>query len=240
MRLPYKPPIPPPLPPSSAHKSERGTLDAETSSKAAIEAYANLSERRSPDPLLALDLTLLHAPPVATGWSSFFDSIRRLTSLGSDIRELIICRVAALNGAEYEWEQHAPMLRNALFICRVAALNGAEYEWEQHAPILRNALFIAERAVEELKKRKAWQGWEESGVGGLGEKHRAVLAYADAMTVSVKIPDEIFVWVRRLFEDKEIVEITATVAAYNCVSRILVALDVGEMKEKEKENEKEA
>jgi hypothetical protein len=28
--------------------------------------------------------------------------------------------------------------------------------------------------------------------------------------------------------DREVVELTATVAAYNCVSRFLVALDVGE------------
>jgi len=61
-----------------------------------------------------------------------------------------------------------------------------------------------------------------------------VLAYADAMTIGVKVSDDIFAWLRKLFDDRETVEITATVAAYNCVSRFLVALDVGEMSEKEK------
>ena len=70
--------------------------------------------------------------------------------------------------------------------------------------------------------------------GRLSERQRAVLAYADAMTIGIKVSDEIFAWIRRLFDDRETVEITATVAAYNCVSRFLVALDVGEMSEKEK------
>lgn len=124
-------------------------------------------------------------------------------------------------------------------------LNGADYEWEHHVPILREA-GVGERAVEEIKSRKAWRGWigEEADAvaeeedtrhddyGGLNEKQRAVLAYTDAMTIGVKVSDGIFVELRKRFDEREVVEITATVAAYNCVSRFLVALDVGEMSEK--------
>lgn len=59
-----------------------------------------------------------------------------------------------------------------------------------------------------------------------------MLAYCDAMTIGVKVDAEIFANLRRVFSEQE-VEITATVAAYNCVSRFLVALDVGEMSEKD-------
>ncbi|KAL7772882.1 hypothetical protein CFE70_002845 [Pyrenophora teres f. teres 0-1] len=62
----------------------------------------------------------------------------------------------------------------------------------------------------------------------LGAKLSAVLAYTDAMTLDVTVPDEVFAALREHFSEKEVVEITATVAAYNCVSRFLVALDVGE------------
>jgi alkylhydroperoxidase family enzyme len=62
----------------------------------------------------------------------------------------------------------------------------------------------------------------------LGEKLSAVLAYTDAMTLDVQVPEAVFAKVKELFNEKEVVEITATVAAYNCVSRFLVALDVGE------------
>ena len=56
----------------------------------------------------------------------------------------------------------------------------------------------------------------------------AVLSYTDAMTLNVTVPDEVFANLKKHFTEKEIVEITATIAAYNCVSRFLVALDVGE------------
>ena len=68
---------------------------------------------------------------------------------------------------------------------------------------------------------------------GLNEKQWAVLNYTDAMTRHIKVPDPIFTGLRQWFNEREIVEITATVAAYNCVSRFLVALDVGEMRQRD-------
>ena len=206
MRLPYAHPNPPP-----------------SSDPSTTAAYTQLSARRSPNPLLQLDLTLLHSPPVAQGWSSFLGSIRNQTILPADVRELSICRVAILNGADYEWEHHVPILHEA---------------------------GVAERAVEEVKSRKAWQGWisedadtvaeeddmQHDDCGGLDEKQRAVLAYTDAMTIGVKVSDGIFGELKKRFDERHIVEITATVAAYNCVSRFLVALDVGEMSEKKEQS----
>ena len=60
------------------------------------------------------------------------------------------------------------------------------------------------------------------------ERHSAVMAYTDAMTLDVSVPDAVFERLRGCFGEREVVEITATVGAYNCVSRFLVALDVGE------------
>jgi alkylhydroperoxidase family enzyme len=57
-------------------------------------------------------------------------------------------------------------------------------------------------------------------------RERAVLAYADAMTRSVQVPDAVFQAVRPYFQDRELVELTATIAAYNMVSRFLEALQV--------------
>lgn len=69
--------------------------------------------------------------------------------------------------------------------------------------------------------------------GKLNERHRAVLAYCDAMTIGVKVSADIFAGLRGWFAEQEVVDITATVAAYNCVSRFLVALDVGELSERD-------
>lgn len=110
-------------------------------------------------------------------------------------------------------------------ISRVAALNQAWYEWEAHAPLLQKTGAVSEEAVEKLKDKN-------STGEGLDEKHAAVVAVTDAMTLGVIVPDGKMEKLKSLFSDREVVEIVATVSAYNCVSRFLVALDVGEMREK--------
>ena len=62
----------------------------------------------------------------------------------------------------------------------------------------------------------------------MARKEWAVLEYADQMTKGVEVEDGLVEGLREWFNDKEVVEVTATIAAYNCVSRFLVALDVGE------------
>jgi AhpD family alkylhydroperoxidase len=61
--------------------------------------------------LLHLYRMLLHSPPVAAGWLRYFTAIRHECALPGALRELIIMRVAVLNGAAYEAEQHAPIAR---------------------------------------------------------------------------------------------------------------------------------
>ena len=107
-------------------------------------------------------------------------------------------------------------------ICRVAVINEAWYEWEAHAPIAA-AVGVSEHTLVSLK---------EGGKNGLDEKQLAVVEYTDTMTKEVKVPGAVFGKLRGLFNEREVVEITATVGAYNCVSRFLVALDVGEMNER--------
>ncbi|KAH6876287.1 hypothetical protein J4E91_001664 [Alternaria rosae] len=180
MRLPYVPD-----PPNFTSEEDK-----------AVEQ--RVRQRRGEKGLIALDRTLLHAPPVADGWNSFLGSIRTKTSLPTSIRETAICRVAVLNKAWYEWESHSPILES-----------GEDVSKDQVLAVLNS------------KPREP--------LDALGEKLGAVLAYTDAMTLDVRVPDAVFEKLKQVgFSEKEIVEITATVAAYNCVSRFLVALDVGE------------
>ncbi|QYT05450.1 hypothetical protein H0G86_012343 [Trichoderma simmonsii] len=65
--------------------------------------------------------------------------------------------------------------------------------------------------------------------GPLSPDQWAVLRYADAMTKDIAIDEEIFTELQNSgLNSREIVELTVAVAAYNGVSRFLVALDVGE------------
>ncbi|KAI0406015.1 AhpD-like protein [Xylaria palmicola] len=165
---------------------------------------SRIAARRHPRPLQPLDLALLHSPAVADGWNAFLGAVRTRARLPAALRELAICRVAACNAAWYEWAHHAPLAAaagvsaEALALVRTAGDLGGAVTAEQ-----------AERA-------------------GLGDREWAVLRYTDEMTRLVRVSDETFAALRAVCDERDVVEVTATVAAYNCVSRFLVALDVGE------------
>lgn len=154
--------------------------------------------RRAPRPLQPLDLTLLHSPAVADGWNSFLGAIRTMTSLSDDVREVAICRVAVINEAWYEWAHHAPLAK---------------------------AGGVSDEGLKILEEKDLGS---KNGGSELTDKQWAVVHYTDAMTRDVAVKQEAFDALKNHFSEQEIVEVTATVAAYNCVSRFLVALDVGE------------
>ncbi|TPX17602.1 uncharacterized protein E0L32_012082 [Thyridium curvatum] len=160
-----------------------------------------IQARRAPRPLQPLDLTLLHSPPVADGWNSFLGAVRTRTALAADVRELAISRVAVVNRAWYEWAHHAP---------------------------LAVAAGVADADMEAVKAAEPLTVSGRPGAGGLTARQWAALVYCDEMTRNVQVRDETFAAVREHFDEREVVELTATVACYNCVSRFLVALDVGE------------
>ena len=141
--------------------------------------------------LLNLYKVLLNSPDVASGWLDLFTAIRQKGKLGERFRELAIMRIAVLNGAKYEYEQHVPFALKA-------GLTQAQLD--------------------------ALPEWRKASV--FGPADRAVLEYTDAMTKKIQVSDSVFKRVRRLFDDRELVELTATIGGYNLVSRFLEALQV--------------
>jgi AhpD family alkylhydroperoxidase len=104
-----------------------------------------------------------------------------------------------------------------LAILRVALLNGADYEYRAHVPFaLRDG--VTQAQIEALAE------WRASG--SFDEREQAVLAYTDSMTKEIRVPEAVFAGVRRHFDDRELVELTATVGGYNLVSRFLVAMEI--------------
>ncbi|EWZ77875.1 hypothetical protein FOXG_17267 [Fusarium oxysporum f. sp. lycopersici 4287] len=161
-----------------------------------------IRKRRAPAPLQPLDLALLHSPPVADGWNSFLGAIRTKTIIDAGLRELIICRVAVCNDAWYEWDDHAPLA--------------------VQADVSAGALDLIR------KKDLASVSKDDLKQAGLGDKELVVLRITDDMTHSLKLGDGVLGELRAYFSEREIVEIIATISCYNCVSRFLVALNVGE------------
>ncbi|HUG56952.1 MAG TPA: carboxymuconolactone decarboxylase family protein [Candidimonas sp.] len=141
--------------------------------------------------VLLLYQMLLQSPPVARGWLNHLTGIRHNSSLPGDLREMVIMRIAIVNRAPYEADQHAP----------IALKEG-----------------MSQAQLDDLPQ------WEASTL--FSDKERAVLAYADAMTRHVQVPDEVFAAVKPHFEPRQLVELTATIATYNMVSRFLEALEI--------------
>lgn len=135
---------------------------------------------------------LLNSAPIATGWERLLSAVRGQTGVPADLRELMILRVAVLNGADFEFDAHVPhALQAGLGPDRIAATR---------EPVLPDLFSPDERLVLEL---------------------------TDAMTRDIVVPDALFDRLRRRFDDRGLVEVVTTVAAYNMVSRLLVALQIG-------------
>jgi AhpD family alkylhydroperoxidase len=104
-----------------------------------------------------------------------------------------------------------------LVITQVAVITGADYEYRAHARI------AAEVGVSQ-QKIDALGDWEASDV--FDARERAVLAYCASMTKEIHVPSDVFDAMARYFGPREIVELTATIAGYNMVSRFLEAMAI--------------
>jgi alkylhydroperoxidase family enzyme len=112
-----------------------------------------------------------------------------------------------------------------LGICAVALLTGAHYEYHHHEPeYLKEGGTPAE--LEGLKR--AIDANPADGVTdpALDEMSQWVVQYAAQMTLRVKVDELLFKKLQSCLNTTEIVELTTTIAAYNMVARILVALEI--------------
>jgi AhpD family alkylhydroperoxidase len=134
---------------------------------------------------------LLNSGPIASGWERMLTAVRNESGVPADLRELIILRVAVLNGAPFEFDAHVPHAQKAGVSDEKIAAVRSQPLTDVFAPL-----------------------------------ERLVLELADAMTRQVTVPSALMDRVQQHFDAKGTVEVVATVAAYNMVSRLLVALNV--------------
>lgn len=124
------------------------------------------------------------------------------------------------------WERLLTAVRNQtslppdlreLVILRVAVLNRAAFEFDAHVPHAEQAGVSAER-IQGLRSTPLPDHYTPL--------ERLVLELTDAMTRDVDVPDALMARLQAHFDAAALVELVATVAAYNMVSRLLVALRV--------------
>ena len=146
--------------------------------------------------LLHLDRHLLYSPALAVAWNQMMGTVRSGLALPARLREIAICAVATVNGAPYEFHHHAPVLL-------AAGGDAAQVEalGDVDAALQRAELFDAAEL--------------------------ATLRLAVEMTRDVHVDDRTFDAARAaLGDDALLVELVATIAAYNMVSRVIVALGI--------------
>ncbi|KAJ6566037.1 AhpD-like protein [Mycena capillaripes] len=156
--------------------------------------------RRANGTLLDLDGVLLNAPLLSQAHSALFGVIRSNNTIPDAMRELIILRVVVLTNTTYEWLQHEP-------VARMAGLTT-----EQLLVIRLAPPFFAS------------QGLEFAPI--LGADLVAAMSFTDWITLNVRVPDDVFNWLKPFLNDSQLVEATATASGYAMGGRLIMALNV--------------
>jgi alkylhydroperoxidase family enzyme len=105
-----------------------------------------------------------------------------------------------------------------IVIIRVAILNDVRYVIGQHIPKL------ALDAGLTLAQCDAVRDWRASDA--FTAEQRAVLAFTDAMTVDVRVPDAVYDGVAAFYDERQMVELAVLVGVYNMHTRVLQALNI--------------
>ncbi len=124
------------------------------------------------------------------------------------------------------WEAMLTAVRNRtgvpadlreIVILRVAVLNEADFEFDAHVPHALKA-GVAQETIDALRDAVPGEVFNE--------EERLLLELTDRMTRDVKVPEELMDRINARHDPQAVVEIVATIAAYNMVSRFLVALNI--------------
>jgi len=153
-----------------------------------------------------------------------------------------IARIKGARGGRliniYRLMLHSPALANAWFdlnqavrygteidgqcrelaVIRVAILNDVEYVQRAHGPAYALKEGLTPQQV------AAIADWQSSNL--FTDKQCSLLAYTDAMTRDIGVPDNVFAEVRKHFSERQTVELTMLISAYNMLTRFLKALQV--------------
>ena len=105
-----------------------------------------------------------------------------------------------------------------IVIIRVGYLNRCSYVVKQHVPL--------HSAPEGLTQEEcdALADWRASNL--FNARERASLAFTDASTREVEIPDDVFEELQRHFNERQIVELSVLVGTYNMHTRMCQALKI--------------
>jgi alkylhydroperoxidase family enzyme len=116
------------------------------------------------------------------------------------------------------WKTQLSGRLREMLIIRIALINRVDYVIAQHVPKLALADGVS------LAECEALSDWRASDL--FSHEERAALAYTDAMTRDVVVPDDVFAALRAHFDNREIVELSVLIGTYNMHNRVMQALQI--------------
>ena len=105
-----------------------------------------------------------------------------------------------------------------IVIIRIGILNRVDYVIKAHVP----AFALKEGLT--LEQCSALADWRTTTV--FDARQRAALAYTDAMTRDIQVPEAVHIGLKRHFSERELVELTVLIGTYNMHTRVLQALKI--------------
>lgn len=106
-----------------------------------------------------------------------------------------------------------------LAISRTAQILGGKHVFGSHS---QSAIRFG--VAEE--KIAALANWASSDV--FSERDRAILAYTDALICDGSVPDDVFAALSALLPERQVVELTASIAYYTAISKFMIAFEIGQ------------
>lgn len=102
--------------------------------------------------LINLYRVLLNSPPIAESWLAFNSTVRFATTLDAALREMIILRVAILNGARYQAQIHGASHARAAGVSEAQIQALADWKASAHfTPAQRAALAWADAMTVDIE-----------------------------------------------------------------------------------------
>ena len=116
------------------------------------------------------------------------------------------------------WETDLSGRLRELVIIRIGYLLGADYMLRQHVPKLAEADGVSRVECEALKN--------SINLEIFSEQEKSVLKYVDQVTKGVNVDDNIYGAAAKNLTDRQMVELTVLIGAYNMHGRVMGALRV--------------
>ena len=109
-----------------------------------------------------------------------------------------------------------------IVIIRIGYLNGCSYVVNQHVPVHSVPAGLTQAECDALAD------WRSTSL--FSTRERAALAFTDASTRDIEVPEAAFEALRQHFNERQIVELTVLVGTYNMHTRMCQALKIDPQK----------